>query len=287
MEFSQLFCELSAVSEDIKLVVDNILADTRLKCQFSAETDIKEQVLEYFLQLLKENQKNQDSVQKLSEEDKKKLMQFFGYEMLKTAMSDIEGDREELILPELLGISYNIGNFYKKAIIEESGDVKSSYFGSFYNGIPNGEGIISYSKLGEKIGFYQGIMEDGFPQDAGKMSITINDVTFYYKGLFQLGLPNGEGIAIIDDDAAYEGVWNKGVLNCKDGKVITFTIENGIPNFDVDNKVKVDKEEEVSHDDGCSFLNILMKCNPFASCMPQKAQFKPLVELPNKGKKYL
>jgi hypothetical protein len=284
MEFSHLFCEFSDLSKDIKLVVDKMLDDTRLKCQFSEETDIKEQVLEYFLQLLKENQKNQDSVQQLSDEDKKKLMQFFGYNMLIKAMRDIGKDREELILPELLGISYN----YNKAIIEESGDVKSSYFGSFYNGIPHGEGIIHYSKLGEKIGFYQGIMGDGFPQYAGKMSITINDVPFYYEGLFQLGLPNGEGIAIIDGNATYKGVWNKGVLNCNDGKVIKFTIENGIPNFDVDNKVKVDKEEEntnTSSSYACGFLFDILKIfrDPLSSCMPQKAQSKPLVE----GEKYL
>ena len=261
MEFSQLFCELSALSEGIKSVVDKF-AQSEFK--FNDKDEPKKQILEYFLQLLKESKENQDSIQKLSDEDKKKLIQFFGYDMLIKAMSVIGKDREELLLPELLGISYNIGNFYKKAIIEESGDVKSSYFGSFYNGIPNGEGIISYSKLGEKIGFYQGIMKDGFPRGEGKMSITINDVTFYYKGLFQQGLPDGEGIAIIDDDAAYEGVWNKGVLNCKDGKVITFTIvENGIPSIVVEN---VDR--------GCFnfFLDLWEKYNPFASCIPKTAE---------------
>jgi len=284
MEFSQLFCELSAVSEDIKLVVDKL---AQSEFRFNDKDEPKKQILKYFLQILKESKENQDFIQNLSDEYKKKLMQFFGYEMLKTAMSDIEGDREELILPELLGISYDIGNFCKKTIIEESVDVKSSYFGSFYNGIPNGEGIISYCKLGEKIGVYQGIMKDGFPRGEGKMSITINDVTFYYKGLFQQGLPDGKGTPVIDGDT-YEGVWNNGVLNCKDGKVIKFTIENGMPNFAVD--TVVEKEEKTNHGYFCSFFNFLTiwtKCNPLSVCMQQRAENIGSVRNTKKDEKYL
>ncbi|NBR95515.1 MAG: hypothetical protein EBT55_04330, partial [Proteobacteria bacterium] len=152
----------------------------------------------------------------------------------------------------------------------------------------NGKAIIEYGTQQEFT--YTGEVKNGLP--SGKGNIFSSSGDYYYQGSFENGLPNGEGIATIGEDAAYEGVWNKGVLNCKDGKVITFTIENGIPNFDVDNKVKVDKEEEntnTSSSYACGFLFDILKifCDPLSSCMPQKAQFEPLVKLPNEDEKYL
>ena len=80
MELNQLLCEVSALS-----FVDRILTKTKLKCQFSKETDSKKQVLGYFLQLLtkseenRESEKNREIIQKLSDERKRELIEFFGY----------------------------------------------------------------------------------------------------------------------------------------------------------------------------------------------------------------
>ena len=176
MEFSQLFCELSALSNDIKLVVDKMLADTRLKCQFSKETNLKEQVLEYFLQLLKESKENQDSIKTLSDEDKKKLITFFGYDRLKKAKNDLEQDREKLLL--FSSLKFKTGNgIYYFGNVDEKGEL-------------NGKAIIDYSNLF----LYHGQVRDGLPHGEGTISSSeeIKDNVFYYKGTFTQGLPNDD-----------------------------------------------------------------------------------------------
>ena len=72
------------------------------------------------------------------------------------------------------------------------------------------------------------------------------------------------------------------MLNSKDGHVIKFTMENGIPSFSVEEKAVEEKaveekavEEKANYYDCPSFFNfltILTKCNPFASCIPKTAE---------------
>jgi len=252
MEFSQLFCELLVLSEDIKLVVDKMLADTRLKCQFSKETDIKKQVLEYFLQLLKKNQKNQDSIQKLSDEDKKKLIKFFGYDSLIKA--EAGPDREEMILRFLLEFEIDKGIYY-------FGDVDKE-------GKLNGEATITYGKHC----IYEGAVKNGLPDGQGKIfSSSEAKVAFYYEGTFEQDLPNGENINI--DNKFYEGTWKNYSMLTKDENgdrvEIRFIIDqNKIPSFVVE-------EEKANYYDCSSFFNfltILTKCNPFTSCIPKAAK---------------
>ncbi len=252
MEFSQLFCELSALSEGIKLVVDKMLADTRLKCQFSAETDIKEQVLGYFLQLLKENQENQHSIKKLSDEDKKELIKFFGYDSLIKA--EAGPDRKEMILRFSLEFEIYKGIYY-------FGDVDKE-------GKLNGEATIKYGTHC----MYEGAIKNGLPDGQGKIFSSNGKVCFYCEGTFEKGLPNGKNTTVIDS-TLYEGTWKNGSMLIKDENgdrvKIRFIIDrNKIPSFVVE-------EEKANYYDCSSFFNfltILTKCNPFTSCIPTAAK---------------
>jgi hypothetical protein len=194
--------------------------------------------------------------------------------MLIKAMNDQNQDRKEQRLSSVLRFKIR-DDIYYFGEFDESGEL-------------NGEAIINYSNLF----LYHGQVQDGLPHGEGMISSCHGEVVFYYQGKFKQGLPNDDKGTTIINGSIYEGTWKDGVLNSKDGKLITFTIENGIPNFDVDNKVKVDKEEEntnTSSSYACGFLFNILKifCDPLSSCMPQKAQFETLVKLPNEGEKYL
>ena len=250
MELIQLLCELSALS-----FVDRILTKTRLKCQFSKETDSKKQVLGYFLQLLTKSEKNRDYIQKLSDEDKKELIKFFGYDSLIQEEAEAGSDRKDMILRSSLKFKINNGIYY-------FGDVDTQ-------GKLNGEATITY---GEHC-IYVGAVKNGLPDGQGKI-FSSNDakVAFYYEGTFEQGLPNGKHISI--DNNCYEvTTWNNCSMLTKDEDgdqvEIRFIIDqNRIPSFVVE-------EEKANYYDCSSFFNfltILTKCNPFTSCIPKTAK---------------
>ena len=238
-----------------------MLADTRLKCQFSAETDIKEQVLGYFLQLLKENQENQHSIKKLSDEDKKELIKFFGYDILIKA--EAGPDRKEMILRSLLEFEIYKGIYY-------FGDVDK-------DGGLNGEATIKYGTHC----MYEGAIKNGLPDGQGKI-FSFNDakVAFYYEGTFEKGLPNVENNTVIDG-TLYEGTWKNGSMLNKDEdgnqvEIRCIIDQNRIPSFVVEKEKANYVEEEKANYYDCSsffnFLTILTKCNPFTSCIPKTAE---------------
>ena len=249
MELSQLLCELSALS-----LVDRILTKTRLKCQFSKETDSKKQVLGYFLQLLKESKENQDYIQKLSDEHKRELIEFFGYDSLIQEEADARSDRKDMILRSLLTFEMTNGVYY-------FGDVDTQ-------GKLNGEATITYGKHC----IYVGAVKNGLPDGQGKIFSSSGKVCFYYEGTFEKGSPNGENTTVIDS-TQYEGTWKNGSMLTKDEdgnqvEIRCIIDQNRIPSF-------VFEEEKANYYDCSSFFNfltILTKCNPFTSCIPKTAE---------------
>ena len=254
MELNQLLCEVSALS-----FVDRILTKTRLKCQFSKETDSKKQVLGFFLDLLKESEENQDYIKKLSDERKRELIEFFGYGSLIQAESESELDRKNMILRSSLAFEINNGIYY-------FGDVDK-------DGVLNGEATITY---GEHC-IYEGAVKNGLPDGQGRIFSFSEKVSFYYEGTFEQGSPNGENTTVINN-MQYEGTWNNGSMHGsmltknKDGNqveirfIIRFIIDqNKIPSFVVE-------EEKANYYDGSSFFNFLTKCNPLTSCIPKTAE---------------
>ena len=246
MKFSQSPFESSHLS-----LVDTLIY---IKDKFSKETDPKKRVLG-FLQLLKESKENQEFIQKLSDEGKKELIKFFGYDSLIKEEADISSDRKDMMLRSLLRFEMTNGVYY-------FGDVDK-------NGELNGEGTITY---GEHY-IYEGAVKNSLPDGQGKIfSSSGAKVCFYCEGTFEKGSPIGENTTIIDN-MSYEGTWKNGSMLTKDEDgnqvEIRFIIDqNRIPSFVVE-------EEKANYYDCSSFFNfltILTKCNPFTSCIPKTAK---------------